>query len=178
MEDRARPIPASTARRPGELPFALGFLLFSAFLLSQIGNQAQFVPRTQFAAQPAFWPLLSILGMTGFAALWTVALLRLERPGPEWREMLIWLRAFEFVGWYLAYAWVVQIIGYLPGTMLVMPVLVWRLGLRGRGYMAAALGFAVAVVVLFKTLLSVRIPGGAAYDLLPPALRSVMVSYF
>ena len=36
----------------------------------------------------------------------------------------------------------------------------------------------IAVVVIFKTLLQVKVPGGAIYELLPTALRSFFLTYF
>ena len=34
------------------------------------------------------------------------------------------------------------------------------------------------IVLLFKTILSVKIPGGALYEMLPAGLRVVMMAYF
>ena len=169
---------AGPVRQRGELAFALVFLLCALLLLSQIGTQALWFPRTQFAAQPAFWPMVSLIGMSLFGGLYLISLLRMAKPVTEWREMLMWAQASEYVGWYLAYAAIVPVIGYLPATLLVMPLLVWRLGLRSRAMMWASVAFAFGVVIFFKTLLSVRIPGGKLYDLLPPALRSFMVTNF
>lgn len=178
MTDPDAPLQPPPARRRGELAFALVFLAVTLFFLSQIGTQARWFPRTQFAAQPAFWPMVSLSAMAVFAALYLVSLLFQPRPDTEWREYLVWLRAFEYVAWYMAYAALVGALGYLSATVLAMVLLVWRLGLRSGGALLAAAGFGLAVVVLFKTLLAVRIPGGAAYELLPATWRSFMITYF
>ena len=36
---------------------------------------------------------------------------------------------------------------------------------------------AIAIVVVFKAFLAVRIPGGAVYDIFPQALRNFLVVY-
>ena len=59
-----------------------------------------------------------------------------------------------------------------------MALIVLRLGYRSRAMMWISLGFGGAVVVLFKGLLSVRIPGGAIYEYLPGALRSFFILNF
>jgi len=174
------PDPAAIAARPhpGARAFAAGFLLVSVFLLSRIGTQVQWFDGMAATAQPGFWSAVSLGAMTLFAALHLVALLIAPAPGGEGREALLWLRGMEFVGWYVVYAQAVLWLGYLAATVLVMVALVWRLGLRDRASLWAAAGFGVGVVVLFKTLLSVRIPGGAVYDLLPGAWRAFMVTHF
>jgi hypothetical protein len=48
----------------------------------------------------------------------------------------------------------------------------WRLGYRSGRWLVGAGAFGAAVVVLFKAFLSVKIPGGAVYDLLPEAIRT------
>ena len=44
--------------------------------------------------------------------------------------------------------------------------------------LSCAVLFSVVVVVLFKSLLQVKIPGGAVYNLLPDAARNFMTLYF
>ena len=56
-------------RLPGDLVFAVVFLLISVILVSQLGDQATWVKRTKFFAQPAFWPTVSLIGMLFFAFL-------------------------------------------------------------------------------------------------------------
>lgn len=174
------PDPSAIAARPapGARAFAAGFALVSAFLLSRIATQVQWFDGMPVTQQPGFWPAVSLGAMTLFAALHLLAVLAVPAPGGEGREALVWLRGVEFIGWYIAYAQAVLWIGYLAATVLLMVALVWRLGLRDRASLWAAAGFGAGVVVLFKTALSVRIPGGAIYDLLPGAWRAFMVTYF
>lgn len=159
-------------RQRGELAFALGMLIFALVMLSQLGDQARWFERgVRPHAQPALWPAIGLGGMAFFSALHVAACLRARRPDTEWRELLIWLRAFEFVLWYLAYAFLTPWLGYLLASLVTMVALVWRSGLRDRASLMWAAAFAVGMVLLFKTGLSVKIPGGALYDLFPDRIR-------
>ena len=159
-------------RQRGELPFALGMLLFALVMLLFLGDQAKWFPRgVRPHAQPALWPAIGLTGMAFFSALHVLACLRARRPDTEWREMLVWLRAFEFVLWYLAYAWLTPWLGYMLASLFTMVALVWRLGLRDRASLLWAAIFAISMVLMFKTGLSVKIPGGALYDLFPDRVR-------
>lgn len=163
----ARPI-----RQRGELPYALAMLAFSLVMLSFLGDQAKwFAKGVKSYAQPALWPAIGLSGMAFFSALHVLACLRARRPDTEWREMLIWLRAFEFVLWYLAYAWLTPWLGYMLASLFIMVALVWRVGLRDRASLGWAAAFAIGMVLVFKTGLSVKIPGGALYDLFPDRIR-------
>ena len=159
-------------RQRGELPFALGMLAFALGMLAQIGTQAPWIAKgVKTYAQPALWPAIGLTGMALFSALHVAACLRARKPDTEWREMLVWLRAFEFVLWYLAYAFLTPWLGYLLASVLTMVALVWRVGLRDRASLIWAGVFATGMVLLFKTGLSVKIPGGALYALFPDPVR-------
>ena len=162
----------------GQFLFALVFLVAALLLLSQLGDQTRWVKRTKFFAQPRFWPAVSVGGMVLFSALhlWKLPRKRFMRADyVEWRN---WLFAIEWVLWFLAYVTVVPIFGYLPTTLAFVPIMVWRMGYRDSTMIWASVGFAVAVVILFKTLLQVKIPGGAVYEYLPDALRSFFILNF
>lgn len=171
--------------RAGALVFAAAFLLFGLVLLSMIGVETDWSKKTKLAAQPRFWPAVALIGMVGFGLahfLTTLSAFRRRDPATrvldETWEMKIWSRAFEFVAWFMAYVLVVPVAGYLPTTMVFVPVLVYRLGYRGWRMIGAAVVTAVSIVVAFKTLLSVKIPGGTVYEALPDGLRSFVIIYF
>ncbi len=164
--------------RRGQVVFAMVLVAVSAVLLLQIGEQTRWVDKTKLFAQPRFWPAV------GLGAMVVLAGLHLGRL--PWRrvtrfdrdEALKWLSALEFVVWFLAYVWAVPILGYLPVTLVFLPALAWRMGYRSGRWMALSVGLAVAIVVLFKSFLSVRIPGAAAYEYLPDTLRSFFILNF
>lgn len=161
--------------RRGQFVFALGFLSASVLLLLLIGDQTAWVDKTRLAAQPRFWPAVGLGLMVGALALhlWRMpwrGVTRFDRA-----ELRRWLTVFEFAGWFMAYVVAVPIFGYLPTTLVFMPAFAWRMGYRSRKMMAISVLFAICVVVMFKSVLSVKIPGGAVYEYLPGALRSFAI---
>ncbi len=164
--------------RRGQLPFALIFTGLSLILLLQIGRQTTWAEGTELFAQPRFWPAVALIGMVGFGALHIWHLPRRRWHREDTFEAIKWLRVLEYLGWFLVYVWIVPVIGYLPASILFAPALTWRLGYRSKAMLGLSAGFAVAVVVLFKSVLQVRIPGGAVYEYLPDALRSFFILNF
>lgn len=164
--------------RRGQLLFALGFVAVSALLLAMIGDQTRWVDKTQLFAQPRFWPAVGLGLMVAAGALHLYLLPWRHVTRYDRWEALKWVRVLEYALWFLAYVLLVPLIGYLPVTMGFVPALMWRMGYRDRRFLALGVGFAVVVVVLFKSLLSVKIPGGALYEYLPGALRSFFILNF
>ncbi|SEP80543.1 tripartite tricarboxylate transporter TctB family protein [Thalassovita taeanensis] len=173
-EDPSRPI----GRRSGQLLFALGFVILSALLLSQITEQTKWAAKTKFFAQPRFWPAVSLAGMVLFGGLHLWRLPRRRYARADGQEARIWLASLEYALWFLAYVWLVPLAGYLPTTLVFMPLMVWRLGYRDRRMLWISAGLGFAIVVLFKSLLHVRIPGGAIYEYLPGAMRNFFILNF
>ncbi|WP_073248834.1 tripartite tricarboxylate transporter TctB family protein [Shimia gijangensis] len=162
----------------GQLLFAIVFLVAALLLLSQLGDQTKWVKRTKFFAQPRFWPAVSIIGMVLFGGLHLWKLPRRKFDRADFVEWRVWLFTIEWVLWFLIYVILVPIIGYLPVTMVFMPILMWRMGYRSKKMLWISVFFGVAVVILFKALLDVKIPGGATYEYLPGALRSFFILNF
>lgn len=171
FDDRSR-------RKRGQPLFALMFLGIVLFLLSQLGSQTRWTDDTAFVAQPGFWPGIGVIGMALFTALhfWHLPRRRLRRD--DWLEARLWARALEFVVWFLVYVYAVPRIGYLPASVIFMGVLTWRLGYRSRAMLALGAAFGALVVVVFKTVLQVRIPGGDLYEVMPDVVRSFLIVNF
>jgi len=164
-------------RRPGNFFFASLFLVLSLTLLSQLGNETKWTSSGTWSSQPAVWPGIAIVGMTFFAALnWVSAFVSPKIDG-RWEEVAVWLRAFEFVAWFMVYVFAVPILGYLPSTIIFFVILAVRMGYRSKKMLSISVITAVAVVVIFKSLLQVRVPGGMAYEYLPDFMRSSMLTY-
>ncbi len=163
--------------RRGQLLFVLTFLTLSVLLLSQIGTQTAWVKKTDFFAQPRFWPAVGVGGMVLFTALhlWRLPFRRIERT--DLREALRWAAALEYTLWFMGYVVLVPLIGYLPVTLVFVPLLAWRMGYRSPQMRAISAGFAVFIVLFFKGVLAVRIPGAALYEYLPDAWRSFAILY-
>ena len=115
-------------------------------------------------------------GDIAFATL--VATSRSARTPGRWKEVVVWVRSLEHVGWYLLYVAAIPAVGYLGATLAFCLFMTWRAGYRSSLAFAAAAGFALFVVLLFKSLFNVKIPGGAVYEYLPDTLRYLMIRYF
>ncbi len=165
-------------RRPGDLVFALSFFVLTMVLLACLPSEITWVKRTKFFAQPAFWPTIAIAVMAVFSTLHLIGALVSERIPGRLAEVIYWLRSIEFALWFMAYVAIVPQLGYLPSTVLFCVCLAWRVGYRSLGWTGAAVLFAVAVVLLFKTFLHVKLPAGALYEVLPDGLRGFMMTYF
>ena len=165
-------------RRPGDLVFAWVFLVLSAFLLSQIGEQTSYKSSGKLFAQPRFWPAVSLGLMTLFAALHLLGSALSERIEGRWQEVLLWVSALEFAGWFVIYATVVPYAGYLPSTLCIAVLLCLRVGYRSRTALLSAAVSALVIVLLFKAFLKVKLPAGQVYDHLPDGLRQIMITYF
>lgn len=165
-------------RRPGDLVFAILFFAFCLFLLVNLENQTAWVDRVKLVSQPAFWPTVSVILMTIFAALHWVGSVASPRILGRWEEALFWLRSFEYAAWFVIYALVAPWAGYLPSTILFTTLLTLRVGYRGWRPIANATLMAIAIVVVFKSLLHVKVPGGQIYESLPDFIRPFMLTYF
>ena len=86
--------------------------------------------------------------------------------------------SLEYAGWFIAYAVIVPLAGYLPSTVVFAVLLTLRAGYRSRLMVTAAAASAVVTVLLFKTFLQVKLPSGQIYELLPDGLRQIMLTYF
>jgi len=165
-------------RRPGDLYFSVAFLLFSVILLFSLPSQNTWVGNTKLFSQPAFWPYAAVISMVVFALLHLISAIVSPALEGRWREMWFWLRSVEYAGWFMIYVVTVPQLGYLPSTVLFAVILTYRIGYRSAKVLLSAAVFGCVVVLIFKTFLQVKVPGGALYELLPTTLRSFMLTYF
>lgn len=165
---------------PAEIFYGILSFVFAAFLLTQIGSQTTFFDSMPLTRQPALWPVVAIVGMLVFGTLEVFFYWRRNDSFDQsilWPEVMLWLRAVEYFGWFMAYVLAVPIFGYLPSTIVFCLLLVWRLGYRRSRIYVAAVAIGIATVILFKSFLQVKIPGGQVYEYLPAGLRNFMILY-
>lgn len=158
-------------RRPGDLVFATGFFLIALAAALVLPDQAKFLPGKALVAQPGFWPSVGVGMMVVFGAAHLLSTWNAPRLPGRLREVLVWTRSLEFVAWFTVYVLIVPIVGYLPATVALALSLALRLGYRSRRALVSTVLFAVAVVLIFRAGLGVRIPAGALYEYLPDAIR-------
>lgn len=120
----------------------------------------------------AFWNLYGALR----AQTWRR---RFKQPTGMAYEVTQWLRALEYVGWFIAYTALVPVLGYLVATLLLGTALPWRLGYRGLRWMGICLAASFAIVLVFRTGLQIRTPVNIwLYDQLPQRLETFMQVWF
>lgn len=165
-------------QHPAQWVFALMLLLLSLWLLSNISEQAKFPPSKPFVSQPGFWPAISLIGMSFFSAWFLYTSWRDRDRTQAYSlkyELLAWVTVLEYPLWFLAYVWCVPQLGYLPSTLLFTLVMSLRLGYRKKGIYICAVLASIAIVVIFKAFLEVKIPGGAVYSYFPEAIRNFLI---
>lgn len=164
------------ARAPGSLIFAIAFLIVSVGLLAQIDTQTTWSSRHALTSQPRFWPAVGLAMMVVFGALHLWGSRRDAFAGSG-AEVWAWLRGLEFAGWFLGYVFLVPVLGYLPASVLVAMALTLRVGFRGGRWLAISVALAVGIVVLFRAVLRVHVPGGQLYHMLPERLSNFMLTW-
>ncbi len=165
-------------RRPGDIVFAGLFLVFSLALLSQIGSQTEWRGGAKLFAEPRFWPAVSLSAMTLFAALHFLGSTLSERIPGRLAEVGFWLRSIEYAIWFMVYVLAVPRIGYLPASLVFSVLLAYRSGYRSPRMLGGATAAALTTVLVFRSFLQVKIPGGAIYDHFPDGVRQIMLTYF
>lgn len=161
----------------GQILFAVIFLAISAVLASLLWDQTTWKNGKDLFSQARFWPAIGVFGMVGFTALHIWHLPRRRFARADWIEGRYWLTVFEFIAWFLAYVWLVPLIGYLPVTLVFVAALTRRMGYRSRKMFWISIAFGLVVVVLFKGFLQVKIPGAALYEYLPGGIRNFFILY-
>ena len=162
---------------PGAALFAIFFVVVTAGLLSQLADQTRYSSSGLLVAQPRFWPFVALTGMVlfGLGHFWSVW----PRREKRWFAVLVdWFLVLEFVAWFLGYVYLVPLSGYLLTTIAFMLLLTFRMGYRDLRQLGIAALTGLAVILLFKTGLAVKIPGGQLYESLPEPLRSFMIVNF
>ena len=180
-----KPKPFDIRRRPGDLFFAAALYALALFLLSQLPEQTRWFNRVDLLLQPRFWPSVVLGALTLFSGLYLMQSW-LARRNPDHLdtspvpagELLRWLRPLEYALYFVAYAASIPWLGYLLSTVLFMPLLGLRTGIRSLSGLGLLAGIGAGIVLVFKTGLEVRMPPGAVYDLFPPAVRNFLIRNF
>ena len=181
----AEPRPFDARRRPGDFLFAAASFALALFLLIALPEQTRWFDRVDLLLQPRFWPAL-ILGAFALCSGLHLMQSALARRAPNSLdtspvpacELLRWLRPLEFALYFVLYAASIPWLGYLLSTLLFMPLLGLRTGIRSLSGLGLLAGIGAGIVLVFKTGLEVRMPPGAVYELFPPAARNFLIRNF
>lgn len=98
-------------------------------------------------------------------ALGITALVLLFRPGPgvEWPHGLALVRQIVAVAVLLAYAFVLEPVGFIPATAAAIAVLAVQLGGRWGPAAVLGLGVSIGLFILFDPVLGLPLPAGALF---------------
>jgi hypothetical protein len=165
-------------RQPGDIVFASAFLIFALFLYFTMDTQLRWKDKLILGKQPALWPTIAVYGMLVFGFFHWLSSALSERIHGRLVELSFWLRSCEYAVWFLVYMYGVKYVGYLPMTMIASALLAVRVGYRTKGILLLMICFGAIVVIVFKSFLQVKIPGGVWYDSLPDSVRSFALTYF
>ena len=181
----AKPSLFDIRRRPGDFLFAAASFVLALFLLIRLPDQTRWFNRIDLLLQPRFWPSVVLGAFALFSGLYLVQSWR-ARKDPEHLdtsmlpagELLRWLRPLEFALYFVVYAASIPWLGYLLSTVVFMPLLGLRTGIRSLSGLGMLAGLGVGIVLAFKTGLEVRMPPGAVYEFFPPAVRNFLIRNF
>ncbi len=180
-------------RTRGDLIFSIFMLGLALFLLYHFGDEGGWydrdLPQRRFGKvlkQQWVGPLMALAVLVPAALLnawlsyrWTQKPERKHRPNQTVFEVVEWLRALEFLLYFIIYSFCVPILGYLLSTLIFALFLTTRLGYRKPKWLAYSLGTAMVIVLVFRTLLQIKTPVNIwLYEQFPPALETFMKVYF
>jgi len=160
--------------------FALLLTTVSILLLSMIGDQVKYFSSKPFYKQPGLWTGIGLVGMVFFSSLYTFTLWRSKSLLAKSKQSLLeelwlWVRSAEYLFWFMVYVLAVPVIGYLIATVLFGLLLTCRVGYNAQKIYISITLTTVAIVVIFKSLLLVKIPGGLVYEYFPDAIRNFLI---
>ena len=167
----------------GDLVFAMLMLLIVLVLLVSISFETKWFDGVPLVKQPSLWPTFCLVGMALFGLLYSIQIWRnykfqLGEVQAELNELSSWLRPLEFVFYFVLYVWSVPLAGYLLSTLLFFSLLTIRAGYRTLLMFWVSLATGFGIVVVFKSLLQVKVASGAIYDYLPDGWATFFMIYF
>lgn len=118
--------------------------------------------RTSFLTDPLgpqAWPMM----LAGFLALFSLYLIVRPQPGAPWPKRVVLLRQLVLVGGLVAYALLLDPIGFLASTVLVVAFMALLMGARWWQAGITGLTSSVALYLLFNSLLGLPLPAGALF---------------
>jgi hypothetical protein len=180
-------------RTRGDLILSIIMLGIALFLLWHFGDEGGWNDRDlpqsrvgKILKQQWVGPLMALAILVPSAVLnvwmsyrWTQKPERRHRPNRTMFEVVQWLRALEFLTYFIIYSYCVPVLGYLLSTLIFALFLTTRLGYRKPRWLAYSAGTAMLIVLVFRTFLQIKTPVNIwLYEQFPPALETFMKVYF
>ena len=174
-------------RKPGDTVFAIFSFAVGVFLLSQIGSQTKWVSGVSLLLQPRLWPGICLGGFLLFSIGYLIQSLRDVGRDKDatlndriWQpqELFNWLQTLEYTAYFLIYVSLVPKLGYLFSTLLFCFLMTLRAGYRKIKFLIWAVFGGFLIVIVFKTILRIKMPGGELYSLFPDRISNFLSLYF
>lgn len=161
-------------------------LAYAATQLGMMDDEGRVMRLGKILKQGWVAPLFCLLILLPAALLNLIAshrnLRRRSRQQMPWRwqyEMGQWMRALEYIGYFILYTLSVPLLGYLVSTIVMGCFLTARLGYRGWRWGMIAVASSFAIVVLFRSVLQIKTPVNIwLYNQLPDGLSSFFKTWF
>lgn len=177
--------PETRANRLESLALTILFATLSTGLLALIGVATKSNAKGGWWTQPWLMPsvALGLLAAANLVTLWReVADLRANPPTTAekvegWTALLGWLRPLEFLGYYAAYIYAIQHLGYFPSTLAFVLFLLWRVGLTARHWVLAGIGLSLFMIGVFRIGLGVWMPAPEFYRLFPDWMQTALIRW-
>lgn len=180
-------------RGRGDLVFSVIMLVLVLFLLWHFTGESGWDQRKlpqkrvgKILKQPWVGPFLcmAILVPAVLVNLWQSYQkrrrdIRQRIPNRIKYELGMWFRSFEFIGYFLTYTFVIAYLGYLLSTLIFAVFLTYRLGYRSPRWIGISLASALAIVILFRSIMQIKTPVNIwLYNQLPAGIENFMKVYF
>ncbi len=180
-------------RRDGDLFLSLICLLFAAFIIFHFSSETGWEDRTldhkrfgKILKQPWVGPMACV------SILLPAALFNLISSFGRWKykkrnlipnrflyEFSIWLKALEFIAYFLIYTLSIRYLGYFLSTVLFGVFLTNRLGYTSLRWQIRTILTTVAIVLIFRTFLKIKTPVYIwLYEFFPKDIETFMKIYF
>jgi putative tricarboxylic transport membrane protein len=108
---------------------------------------------------PQAWPMM----LGGILALFSIYLIVKPQHGAAWPKRIVLLRQFVLVIALVGYALLLDPIGFLAATVLIVGFMALLLGARWWQAGITGLASSVALYLLFNSLLGLPLPTGALF---------------
>ena len=167
-----------------KLPDEVGTYFLRQFGLVEGGGRlARFGPilRQSWVAPALVLMILVPAALWNLRQSWKVHVWRkrFELPTSVRYEVEQWMRALEFVVWFIAYTLLVPILGYLLATLIFGTLLPFRMGYRSPRWIGICLLTSLTIVLIFRTGLQIKTPVNIwLYNQMPNEWGGFMKTWF
>ena len=180
-------------RTKGDLALSFIFLLVVMFLLIHFNHESGWYDRNldhkrfgKILKQQWVGPLICICILLPSACInfyqsfkISIQKKKLRIKNLTFYEISEWIKSLEFIFYFLAYTFLISILGYLFSTLIFAVFLTYRLGYRTYRWVCVSLFSAFCIVVVFRTILQIKTPINIwLYDQFPETLEIFMKIYF